>query len=193
MEKVCELIVIVLVLISVIIVDCNRLKSLEESNSLVNNAQPVVRIVKDFYSTKGMCFHLVRAVESSNMDQCNDIISEVLHITSDFIATSIENFAQMEIVQKKKSSVIIFTDSLMSFEKFQSESNFTTKNYKFRRFFTIVSINHLTMSDVESMFDLFWKRYIKNVNLIMNNGNGTVNLLTYLPYLTNTNAVTLGR
>ena len=170
---------VIFVLVAQVFANKTLLNSLEPSDSQLS--QSVSQLIRKFYTRKGSSFHVVRAVEPFNNHLCNDIISEILHNVSDTIPKGIESFNQMvNAKNRKKFSVIIFTDSLKSLIKFFEK--FTSPNYKFRRFFSVVLIEYMKHSEIESIFKLFWKLLIRNVNLIMMNDNGTVALFTFMPF-----------
>lgn len=173
---------LIFVIVGVVNANSSSLRSLKQSEFSVS--QPAAQIITGFYMSKGTSFHVVRAVASFNKQLCNDIVSEVLQNVSDVIATAIENFNEMEKANgRKKFSVIIFTDSVKSIIKFQTK--FSSQNFKFRRFFTIVLIRPLTNSDLKSIFELFWNIFVKNVNIIMMNEIGTADLFTFIPFSEN--------
>ena len=155
------------------------LKSVEENdeNSLMTKA--VVKINQEFYSSQGNYFHVINSVSKNNNHKFNDLLTDVIKLTE--IAVQIENVEQKFTNQvRKRYSVFIFVDSIESFLKFYSE--LSSKYFKFRRSFTVVLIDERPLSEVEKIFDLFWKLSIKNVNLISRHNKGDVDLFTYFPF-----------
>lgn len=167
---------VVLVLMAIALADSSFIKDSEPFL-----AQSVAQIIKDFYTTKGTSFHMMIAVDGSNRHSCDDIISEVLKSVSNTMPAAIENFTEMKKVKdRKKFSVIVFTDSLRSVENFFEK--FNEEGFNFGRYFTVVLINRVNIFDVKIMFDFFWKHLIRNVNLIMTSDSGNVDLFTFLPF-----------
>lgn len=166
-------------------VDCNDLlienrKTLDKDSRF---AKSVEDVVKDFYAGKGANLNIIRAVDKLNEFWLGDIISIILKtVENSKMEVTIEDyFVVKQMKDRKRWSVFIFIDSLGSFEKFYPK--LSSNSFKFRRFTTVVAIKSLSDDNVETIFKMFWKLLIKNVNLVMrNSSNDIVELFTFIPF-----------
>lgn len=163
---------------------CISLKFLKNKQSHIEPqlSESVAQIIKIFYKTKGSYFHIIKSTENSNENLFNDVITEVLKKVGEAeIASMIENDENLKMFKDmKRFSVIIFLDSIESFNKFFLEVS--GANFKLRRFFTLVLIKSLDLVELEMIFDSFWNMFIMNVNIIMTSDTGDVDLFTFIPF-----------
>lgn len=153
------------------------------STSSSDLSQAVVEIINNFYAHKGSYFHIVKAVQASQNYECNEIISSVLrNVANSNLTTIIEtNKERHKVVNnRKRSSVFLFTDSLESFRNFYKM--FSSLHFKIRRFFTVVVIDKVDRLELEIILNSFWTISIRNVNVIMRNDDGVIDLFTFLPF-----------
>lgn len=145
-------------------------------------APAVAEMITKYYATKGSYFHIVEAVDQSdsfNKFLFDDIIAGVLRRTS--LPLEIEDYTDIETPRnQKRFSVIIFIDSIKSFNIFIAKVS--SKNFKLRRQFTVIPTNHLDMNEVQQIFNSFWNIFIKFLNLVRQNENGIIELLTFFPF-----------
>lgn len=141
----------------------------------------VFDIIKSFYSAQGPNFHIIKCVEASYNNELNEIITNILRqVAKSNVTTVIEDCKQLTtITGRKRFSVITFIDSIDNFMIFFR--NFTSTTFKFRRFFTIVAVEKITIVEMEIIFSYIWKILITNVNIITNN-HEAVDLFTFKPF-----------
>lgn len=145
-------------------------------------AKAVSKIMEDFYQFMGPISSIVRSIEVQSTIIANDVINEVLSDSSKLdVATEIEDFEVLKVLpNRKRYSVIIYIDRVEKFlENFKS---LTSDRFKFRRCFTVVAIKSLSFNDIQMVLEAFWKVSIKNVNLINQSDNSTVDLYTFMPF-----------
>lgn len=142
----------------------------------------VAQIINDFYRREGSSFHIIKSVHVSSLYLFNDILTGVLrNIVYTELATEIEDYATLKMMKdRKRFSVIIFVDSIKSFDRFFSK--LTYDKFKLRRYFTIVVIKLLEKYELEMILDSFWSLFVKNVNIVMNSDTGGVDLFTFVPF-----------
>lgn len=138
------------------------------------------QLVNDFYSTKGPHYHIINAISGGDIDEIfKDLISEMVKETT--FPVKVESLNQLQIIEhSKRSSVFIFIDSLKSFVEFNK--TFSSENFRFRHYFSVVSLNELNTQEMKSIFKVFWKNLIININLVSLNTNDTIELFTFLPF-----------
>ena len=154
-------------------------KNIKETDENLLMTKAVVKIIQDFYISHGSYCHVISSVSRKNHNKLNDLITEVMKVTKTVV--QIENVEKNLTSQvRKRYSVLVFADSMESFLKFHSK--LSSNDFKFRRFFTVVMTDERPLSEVEKIFDLFWKLSIKNVNLILRHNSGDIDLFTYFPF-----------
>lgn len=94
------------------------------------------------------------------------------------IAVVIEGSQIEKLKDRKRFSVILFVDSIESFNKFFAQVS--TDKFKLRRFFTVVLMKPFELFELEMIHDSFWSILVKNVNIIMPSETCEVNLYTFV-------------
>lgn len=109
----------------------------------------------------------------------DEILTGVLRTTT--LPSEIEDFKDVKNSRdSKRFSVIIFVDSIDTFNKFFER--ISSKNFKFRRHFTVVLTKNLELDEVGTIIKKFWKVFIKFVNIVKEDNLGTVELFTFFPF-----------
>lgn len=172
------------ILITVFItIKCDSLLIENLAHSINPLSLAAAEIVKDFYSTKGSYFHINRAVVEENRYLLDEIITELLrYLEFTNLSTMIEVNHELnsELKNFKRFSVLIFIDSIESFNRFFSL--FSPSNFNLRRHFTIIALKELQHHDLRMIFDALWTRSVKKVNIICMNSSGTIELITFFPF-----------
>lgn len=159
----------------------NQLNNITQESQL---SQSVFNIINEFYTLKGPYFHVINSVSDDKQEKFKDMITEVYKNVE--IANQIEDVKRNFTKQlRKRFSILIFADSLESFMNVFSK--LSSSDFKFRRFLTVILIEEISLTEVETIFSLFWQKFITNVNLIVQHNNGTIDLLTFLPFNNRTN------
>lgn len=139
----------------------------------------VANIVHVYYTTKSSYTNVINSVSERNQQQFKDIVTGVLkNFDTTVQIEDVKHILKKE--ERKRFSVLIFIDSTDSFMKYYSK--FSLQNFKFQRYFTVILVIDFNVSEIQLIFDLFWKKFIKNVNLIIRHNNGTIDLFTFLPF-----------
>lgn len=169
----------------ILVISLNSVKSenlaqKDSGNFFLSNA--VSEAIKDYVLRRGSYFLIKKSVSDCNIDLLDDIISQVVKELSELqLRTVIEDENHHRgIKSRQRFLTIIFTDSLMSFNNFFTK--FVKVNVKYRRPYTVVFLNKIDKAEMEIVFSSFWKIFTKNVNLMMKNENGTVDLFAFAPF-----------
>jgi hypothetical protein len=167
-------------LLTIGISDCFILIDEIENQEKSHLIQAVVRIVHGFYSFNGSYFHVVNAAGEENLKETNDVIDGVVKLSSAVVQVE-DVCGILRRQERKRYSVLVFIDSFKSFLKFLEK--FSTKNFKFRRYFTVVLTREIEILEVAEIFDYFWYLSIKYVNLVMrHDSGGEIDLFTFFPF-----------
>lgn len=116
-------------------------------------------------------------VKTSTMDQINEIISKS---SSDTIF-QIDNFNHLSAF--KRFVNVILVENLSSFENFYG--NMTQNQFDFQGTYLIVltGINErLPNDELKAIFNLLWKKFIVNVNILLLQTESKASLFTFFPY-----------
>ena len=150
------------------------------SHSLLSKA--TFKLIESFYQHQGDNFHLISAVGESSFTMFKDIANEILRdIDQIDLTAEVEDYKDLrKLTNRKRYSNVIFIDSAKTFRKLFVQM--TPMQFKLRRFFSFVAIKELKISEIEDIFELVWKIFIKHVHLIMRTGNDTVDLFTFMPF-----------
>lgn len=142
-------------------------------------SQAIAGLIKSFYLTKDLHYHLIKAVSEKNQHQFNEVASEVIKsfLTTVNIESCEKKFKHHD---RRRFSLITFTDSVKSLMNFYEK--LSPDKFRFRRYFTDVFMDEVSNEELEVTFKLFWKISIKNVNSLVHYNNSTINLYTFLPF-----------
>lgn len=180
--KTLQKLLIVLTVVGVTTCSYSKKFKVDQPTNVTKLSKAIASIINDFYTAKGSYFHVIKSVHGVSQNSFNDILTSVLQdINYTEIATEIEDYAGLKkIKDRKRFSVIIFVDSIKSFDRFFSKM--TYDKFKLRRYFTIVLIETLEKFELEMIIDSFWNIFVKNVNIVMASKTGDVDLFTFVPF-----------
>lgn len=154
----------------------NTKNSLDESIGL-----SIAEIAKNYYLKNQTHLNIVKSIKSENLDAFFDVIDTLIStLKMENIAFQIENAKLMNPIDTKRTSNMLFIDSVESFNIFLKLLN--SAYFKVGKVITIVSIKELTISDMKIIFDLVFKQYFVGINILSTDSNKTVNLYTFFPF-----------
>lgn len=122
---------------------------------------------------------IVHAVSTKFQSITNDIISNLIKgLESSHLKVSIYDPTTFNAITNK-SFVIIFINSLETFKSFQDKILFL--GAQFEKFYLLVLVNG-TFKELQEIVQSFWKFWIYNINVVVQQKNGKNYLLTFFPY-----------
>lgn len=153
-----------------------------DSNRGLNIANGIFKIIDDFYQFKSTTATFVRVIQPENKRFCNDVIEEVLlKFKNLHLAAEVEDSQVLKVGQTRKRFVVFgFIDSAEKYLEYLK--SLSPERIKFRKYFTIVALKPLTTNELQSIFQSFWNAFVKNVNIINQADNSTVELYTFMPF-----------
>lgn len=153
-----------------------------KSSREFNLGNAVFKVMEDFYQFKSSIATIVRVIQPSNRRLCDDIIEEVLlNMKKLEMTVEVEDSQVLKKVQnRKRFSIIGLIDSTEKYLEYLR--SLSPERIKFRKYFTIVALKPLTTDELHSIFEAFWKVFIKHVNIITQSNNSAVELHTFMPF-----------
>jgi len=154
----------------------NTINSLDKTLGL-----SIAEIGKNYYLKNQTHINIVKSIKSENLDAFFDVIDTLISTFKiENIAFQIENAKLLNATDTKRTSNMLFIDSVESFNIFLKILN--SAYFKVGKVITIISIKELTISDMKIIFDLLFKQYFVGVNILTTDSNKTVNLYTFFPF-----------
>lgn len=117
-------------------------------------------------------------VVSEDWDR-DDLDDVLMNLSFDF-SVQIESFDEALKAHSQRFFVIVFVRNVQRFVKFSKDMN--QEAFRFNGFLVIVLEDRLRV-EMEYIFELFWKKFIFNVNVLVEaQSSSKVSLFTFLPF-----------
>lgn len=128
-------------------------------------------IMNNFFITKTSTIFIINSDNDS--ERSNEIMARIMMNSK--ISIQLENDSRLNLVKNihQRNFAIILVDSFHSFLKMHF--NFSTDG-----FYLVVLMKGI-IPEIQQIFQMFWDKFILNVNIILEDGN-KINLITFIPF-----------
>lgn len=123
--------------------------------------------ISDFFEKKSSNVYIIKSRRSST--QTDILITQFMR--SEKLSFQIEDSERVEKLRdRRRNSVILLIESFGMFEEINK--CLTSERFDFDGFYLLVLVNGL-MKETQAMLEVFWMKYISNVNVLFYNASTT--------------------
>lgn len=155
---------------------CSSVNSMSINQSLLLS-EGILTFLSKFNLAKLKTIHFVK----DRNDFSDDVVNDILRVKTFEFAFQIENYekAWASKAHKHIFSVFLFHDSEIIGKFFSGISH---ESFFFNGYFLVV-LNDFTTFKMKNLFDLFWKKFIFNVDVLVKSGNSqNLSIFTFMPF-----------
>lgn len=138
-------------------------------------------ISSKFFLSQYDNLRVVYATDIHNQGHVTDLLGDFLLLTGESAKVIVDDAKLMKPSKSRGFSPgIIFMDNIKSFREHLGDK-ISLNQMKFRKFNVIVLSDGL-INEIEEIFNVFWKNWIFNLNLIARDGQGKIIMMTFFPF-----------
>lgn len=141
----------------------------------------IVDLSRAYYLANQTHLTIIKSIHRENINKFNDILYSAINNFVEETTFQIEEPAYIVHGNfRRRSQNIFFIDSVDSVKEILKV--FDSVNFRIRKIFTVVAVTRLNSTEMEEIFDLFYKIYILNVNIMTFEELNKLHLFTFFPF-----------